>query len=329
MKKRIASFFVFSIILMAAFCADIPKWMKNPDLEYPETEYIKAIGEGSSAQLAKNNALAEIALFFDTKVNVLKLSVEELRSVDSGENSAFITNELHQQVAKISSEAEFLCVKFTESYYDKKSKKYTVLSYINKNDAYPLYKSRIDALMNSIDSYCEHANQEKEPFLSVVSLKKAQRLGVLAERYIRAIMTIEPSDVGLFKPSLQKITLIQNKIDELKPKMTFSIALLQNDKRYDQIFSTAAEILEKEGDAYSLKNSKYKIAIDITCLEEQNDAGDFIRPSINILIVNNEGTGVYTYSKAYSKIGSKSMEQAYIRTVSKIKQDLQENFLSE
>ena len=103
----------------------------------------------------------------------------------------------------------------------------------------------------------------------------------------------------------------------------------QKDKRYDPIFSTVASILERDGYAYSLKDSNYKIIIDVSALEETYETGPFVRASLDILIVNNAGNGVYTYSKAYARTGSKTWEQAYTRAVSKIKQDLEENFLSE
>ena len=103
----------------------------------------------------------------------------------------------------------------------------------------------------------------------------------------------------------------------------------QQEQKYDPLFSCVAGVLEAIGCSYSLEDSKYKIIIDVSCIEEEYEAGPFVRASADVIIVNNNGNGVYSYSKAFPRTGSTTMEQAYTRAITKIKQDFEENFLAE
>lgn len=326
MKK----FLLFIVVLASSFCfADVPGWLKKTEKEFPIKEYIRATGEGNSEKTAKNAAISQISLYFDTKTEIASLALKEMNSILVEDKKMFESRQSFQQAAKITSNAEFFCVKFTDSYYDKKSDKFTVLAYINKKEAAQIYTARITALMEAVNAYRDYAKSEKELFLSVQALHKAKVVSNLCEKYIHNEIIIVPSDTEKWQGALKTISLIPAEQNALKKNVTFSIHMNQKEKRLDPIFSTVAGILEKYGWAYSVANSNYKIIIDISIIEESYDAGEFVRPSVDLLIVNNAGSGVYTYSKALPRTGSKTMEQAYTRAVTKIKQDLEENFLAE
>ncbi|EID84235.1 hypothetical protein MSI_23010 [Treponema sp. JC4] len=328
MMKRISIFFSFLLINYICF-ADIPLWLKQPEKVFPQNEYIRAMGEGTSEKLAQNSALTGISQFFNTKVEVLTVAVKESNAIISEDKQRFDSKQSFSQIAKITSTAEFFCVYFTEPYYDKKSDKYSVLAYINRSEALKIYKSRITAIMDSIEEYESYSKNEIEPFLILSLLKKEQTLAVLAEKYIQSEILLVPSDSEVYKKDLQTISHIKPQVDKLKTQMTFSINMIQKEPVYNPVFSTIASILEKDGFAYSISGAKYQIIVDIDCIEESYEAGQFVRPSVDIAIVNNSGNGVYTYSKAFPRIGSKTTEQAYTRAVTKINQDLKDNFLQE
>lgn len=324
-------FLVGILALTSAFCfaSEIPTWLSKPEKAYPTTLFIRAIGEGASFKQAQNSALSAISLYFDTKTEVITQAIKESKSVLLDDSSLFSSSQSYTQIANVSSSAEFFCVKFTETYYDKKSNKYSVLAYIDKKEAAQIYRSRIDALMLAVNGFRSQAQRENEPFLAAQSLYKAETISHLAEQYIKNETTIVPADSEKYKESLKIIALIPAERVALKKRLSFSIIMDQKEKRYDPLFSTVASILEKYGYSYSLSDSSYKIIIDMTCVEESAEAGEFVRPSLDVLVVNNAGNGVYSYSKAYSRTGGKSLEQAYTRAVSKAKQDLEGNFLAE
>lgn len=329
MKRKSLIFCLAALILTSAHCAEIPKWLKNTEAEFPDSLYIKSVGEGASAKKSQNDALSNISLFFDTKIDYVKYAVEETKEIVVGDKAFFASSESYQNLTRISSSAEFFCVKFTETYFDKKSDTYFVLAYINKKEAAQIYRSRIDALMLAVNGYRSQAQGESEPFLAAQSLHKAEAISRLAAQYTKNETTIVPADSEKYKEQLAVIALIPSERAALKKQLSFSIIMNQKGKRYDPLFSTVASVLEKYGYSYSLADSNYKIIIDMTCAEESAEAGEFVRPSLDVLIVNGEGGGVYSYSKAYPRTGGKSLEQAYTRAVSKAKQDLEEHFLAE
>ncbi|MBR1404245.1 MAG: LPP20 family lipoprotein [Treponema sp.] len=327
MKQLLVVFFSF----VSAFCfsAEVPSWLTRPENEYPTSHFIRAIGEGASLKQAQNSALSAISLYFDAKTEVLTQTLKESKSVLEGAVSSFSTNQSYSQISNISSTADFFCVNFSESYYSEKTGRYSVLAYINKKDASKIYRDRISYLMSTIYSCQQYAKDEKETFSASQALHKAIKLSELTRKYIDAEMTIVPSDVGNYQSELAAINTITEMYTNLKKQMTFSVVMTKNDVRYGGVFTTISSILSERGYSYSLANSNYKIEMDISSVEEHAPAGEFVRPSITILVVNNAGNGVYTYSKNFSKIGGKTLEQAYSRSSSKISADLKENFLAE
>ena len=205
-----------------------------------------------------------------------------MNAVLSEGKTDFSASQSLNQAIKISSNAEFFCLQFTDSYYNKKFDKFTVLAYINKKEAAQIYTSRINALMEGVNAYRNYAKDENEPFLAVNALHKAKVLSNLAEKYIHNEMIIVPSDTEKWQDSLKTISLISAEHNALKKDVTFSIHLTQKDQKFDPIFSTVAGILEKYGYAYSLANSNYKIIIDISCIEESYETGEFVRPSVDV-----------------------------------------------
>ena len=326
MKKL--SFLIIVLVSFSSF-ADVPSWLTKADKLYPAAEYVKAIGEGTSIKTAQNQAISQISLFFDTKSEVVAEALKKSEAVLEDGRSVFSMSQSLKQNIKISSEADFFCVQFTDAYYSKKSDRYSVLAYINKENAAKVYNSRISAMMEAVKSYRNYAQSSDEPFLAASALHKADVISKIAEKYIHNETLLVPLDTAKWQESLRTISLIPAEHNAIKRNVTFSILLNQKEKVFDPIFSTVASILEKQGFAYSVADSNYKIILDISCVEESYDAGDFVRPLVDVLIVNRAGSGVYTYSKALPRIGSKNMEQAYTRAVTKIKQDLEENFLAE
>ncbi|MCR4953089.1 MAG: hypothetical protein K6A43_03345 [Treponema sp.] len=321
-------FLIFCFLFISSFLfAEVPLWLKQPEKLYPSNQYIKAIGEATSVKSAQSAALETISLYFDTKTEIVTVAVEQIKSLKTNQNEKLSRNQSLEKITNITSNAEFFCVNFTEPFYDKKTDKYSVLAYIEKAEAAKIYTNRIQILMEIVQSYRNFANNETEIFLSSEALKKANALCSIISQYITNETIIVGADKTKFKKELETIAAVYSDFASIKKQMTFSIKLNQEEKKFDSLFSTVASVLEKEGYSYSLVDSEYKIIIDISCIEENYETGPFVRASLDVFILNREGKGVYTYSKAYPRFGSTTMEKAYTRTITKVKQDLEENFL--
>ncbi|MGN0731358.1 MAG: hypothetical protein ACI4MA_05535 [Treponema sp.] len=329
MKRFFLSIYIAFFAVFFCSAKSVPGWLKNPEKEFPEEKYIYATGKGNSEKSAQNSALAGISLYFDVKTDIVMRSVKELGEFQIDEKTHSVDSESYFQINDISSSAEFFLVKFTESYYDKKTDTFSILAYIDRTEASQIYSMRIEDLLNSVRELKSSAKSETEPFYASQTLHKAEQIGRLAENYIKCETTIIPENIEKYKTELKTISEISRERGELKKSLTFSIFMSPEEEKYSPVFTTVASILEKNGYSYSLENSKYKIFINISGTEESYKAGEFVRLSLDVLVLNNSKNGVYTYSKAFDRTGGKTLEQAYILAINNIKNDLKENFLPE
>ena len=264
------------MITFLAGCASVPKqdatptWFLSAEKEYPSSKYIRAVGEGSSATIAKNAAIAEISLYFDAKTDMLTTALQQSAQVIRGDEVEFSEDKALLQIVNISSSADFFCVNFTDTYFDATHENYAVLAYIDKSEAAQIYTIRINALLAAIAAHIDYAHSESEPFLAAAAFAKAETLSVLAEKYIQAETTIVSADTEKYKSSLADLARLSAERIAMKKEIDFSITLNQEDSRYNSVFTTIAQVLEKRGYAYSVSDARYKIVIDILCA--------FIRP---------------------------------------------------
>lgn len=304
-----------------------PKWLKDPSAVYPSSAYLKAVGEGNSIEVAQNSAVASISLVFQTKTDVRTKAVKELSYIEEENKSEYATSQNAVQVVNISSDAEFLCTKFDEPYFDKKGKKYAVIAYVNKEEAFTVYNERITHLMNLIKKLNSIADSDGEVFRVVSNYQKALALGELVEAYIKNAIIVKPSAADSFSSDMELLESIAGKLAERKADLVFTVS--SNDERCISVENHLISLLEEKGFACSETGYRYTIDMNVHFAEEHLAAGEFVRPTIRIQVKNADNKSIKSYSKAYTRYGAKTMETAYTRTMLKIQEDLTENFLSE
>ena len=333
MKKYFFVLVSFILLINQAVLAKqkasvVPDWHKKAEKVFPAAQYIRAEGEGSTAKAAKSDALNQIAMYFETKTQSITESVENASQFISGEDESFFDSKEMQVVTKVESAADFFCLNFTDVYHDEKHDKYFVMAYIDKKDAALIYESRINALLTAMHGYKNYSETEEEKFLASNALHKAIALGEFCERYIKAENTIYPADSEKYQRSLEEIAELEVRYTALKKNISFAISMNLTEQRYAPIVSTISSTLEKRGFVYSPENAAYSVNVTISALEETYDAGVFVRPSLVICIVDKSGKSVYTYSKAFNRMGAKTLEMTYTRVVNKLKSDIEDNFLA-
>lgn len=317
-------------VAVSACCfAQTPAWVTKPEKEFPTEQFVRALESGSTAQNAKSAALASISLYFNTKTDIVSVAVKQMESVVSGDSKLLSSGQSFSQIARISSSAEFFCVNFTDGWFDKKSGKHYVLAYIDKQEAAGVYRVRTNAIMEAISIYRSSAEKTPEPLLAVRFLSKAQVLGTIASRYIQNEITLVPSVAKSRTDDLETLSKISAAADEMKSRIRFSILSASDDARLRPLYECVSSVLEKNGCSYSLENPSYFVIVDTEFLQEENEAGKFVRPNIKIIIENKNRTGVYSYSKSYQRVGSKTFDNAVARAVGKVCADVEEHFFTD
>lgn len=324
--KKVVSLFIISLIYSFLFGA-APKWLIELDKIYPTDEYLRMIGEAATLKQAENEAVNAVAQNFNTKIKVVNQAVKDYNSIVSeGKSESSKLYSFHQE-AIISSEADFLLLKYSEPYYDKKNKKYYIVGYINKKEASNYYNQKIEQLMTQISIICKLAETEHESLYALLNYQKAKKLAKLAYFYIDTACTINPIESEKYKKTNELLSKVYEKEMSTKKRGTFSISC--KDRRYISVGTGISSILEQEGFILANKNPTYCISVEIHFQEEIYEAGNFVRPDISIIISNAEGVEIDSYSKVYPRYSHQNIENAYNLALVRIQQDLEENLLSD
>ena len=323
--------FIFAIPLLFLssflFAASVPKWVKDTDKVYPQSQFLRAIGEGKNLKIAQDSAVAAISLVFDTKSEVRNAAIKELSCIQEENKTEYASSQKAVQVVNIKSDSDFFCTKFDEPYIDKKTKNYSVIAYINRSEAGQIYKERIGHIMSLVRKLDSAAEKDSEPLRKISDWGKALSLGQLAETYINNAVIINPSDTDIFKADLRLLEEITGKFLEKKPEMLFSVSC--KNEGCESVVNHIRSLLENKGCTCTENDFLYDISIEISFSEEHLQTGEFVRPTIHIQFKNREGKTIKSYSKSYTRYGAKTMEMAYSRAKQKIQEDLTENLLSE
>ena len=323
-NKRNLILVLLFLLNMPIFCA-APSWLTELEKYYPTNEYLRMIGEGSSLKQAENEAVAAVAQNFNTKIKVINQAIKEYNSIITEDKSESSKSYSFHQESKISSDADFLLLKYSEPYYDKKNKKYYVVGYIDRKEASNYYSRKIEELMIQIKAICELAKKEREILYTVLNYQKAERLYKIASYYIDTVCTINPLESDKYKEYTDFISELQEKQLLLKKKVSFFVSC--KDAQYNSLCIGISSILEESAFLISKNNSTYRIVVEIHFNEEVYEAGNFVRPDISIIVSNINGQEIESYSKVYPRYSHQTMANAYNLALVRIQQDLEENFL--
>ena len=132
MKKTLCMLILVLFSKLTFFAQDLPEWYIDRSFAFPESLYISATGSGFTQTVAENDALSNLALFFESRVSVNKSS--ELTVLEKLDILAEKTRSV-STATQVQSEVLLPCVQFTSSYYDSASDDYYICAYIKKSDA--------------------------------------------------------------------------------------------------------------------------------------------------------------------------------------------------
>lgn len=323
---------IFFLLLFAqlAHCfAEVPRWIKNPEKEYPVSDFVKAVGEGKSLKGAKDDAISGISMYFDVSTEIATVLSKSASEIVSGDKSMFAGEQSYSQVANVTSSSDFFCVSFTDSYYDEKRDTYSVLAYIKKSDAAKIYNSRISFLLSSVKTYRNCATGAADRFTASRYLGKACSLSKLAQSYIKNETTLVPADIDRYGPVLEGLAALPAEFADAKRGLSFKVAAVQYSEEARPLYESLSQILEGRGYVYALGGAMYSVVVDVSLLEDVQKSACFVRPSVKIIVMNSEGESLYSYSKTYKKVGSSNMDNAKRRALVQIQKDVEENFLAD
>ena len=320
-KKYIS---IILLLLHSALCfSTVPNWFVNLEKEFPTEKYIRAIGEGSSELSAKQAALAELSAHFSTSVEAKTYA----HSSKTEKNFEYSSNSSIDQNITVLSNSELFVVHYTQSYYDKKEKKYSVCAYINKAEAFNIISQKLSFYEQYFSQKTKVVKTETDDFRKVMILNDA----ISNEKEINTLyeysLFMNSQKTRKFDDFRSQIIKTKNTLYELKQKNPVSV--FSNGDYAEQIKSIISEILTENGFVFS-KNAAYKISADSSFIiteqiAEQNEIFS-CKPSVSVLIEGKSGT-ISSCVLSSEKISSYNKRSLTRMALAKIENLLHEGFV--
>lgn len=311
MKKKLFILVILSFFSFVFAKSSVPNWFQNYKTVYPDKDYIAQRGSGDSEETAKTDALAQIARYFQTQVNAnLTTSIV---AISQGEN--LIEETKIKNNVEVLSQVELFTVEYTDSYYNKKEKKWYCVAYINRENAWKLYKSQIDMEKTLFENFYMKAEKETEPFLRFTLFKQTWEKGkdfLETLEYGRLLNDKHEMEYTDVKAKLANVPMF------LQDSISKSTINLEIQGDYGNIIENAIINAFFECGFVIGDNGMYTLFVEI----EPNVIGNnplSISPSINVVLKNKSNKSFYNYSyKSQEKIVSYTLENAQKKAYSKV-----------
>lgn len=320
MKTRLSFFTLLFISTNMLFAQTSPLWFTERTFEFPEKEYVSAIGSGETEQEAKNNALASLSVYFGVKVNVKKSSGFSTAET----NSDFTKTKNSSSQTDISAENELPAVQFTEIFQT--DSRYYVCAYIRRSSAVSELSARAENALSKANFSLLQAENASNDMLAFKNAKEAKILCADAEKNVRMISVLDfEKSRELLKKQGETTIRAEKIIADSKKCLVFSV---QTDGDDGSAETCVKEIISSEGFSLS-PNGKYKMSVKVAFQESANSVGIFVKPSVEISLFDSEKNVVGSYSKSLPKFGHRTLEAAYSKARVEIVKDLRENLARE
>jgi hypothetical protein len=326
--RAFAGLFLAGILLPLAAQQNAPAWYLEKDLDFPDSDYISAIGNGSSEDAAKSQALAQVSLFFKTSVDYQNDTISNYNRPVQTANRQVTGNTQMREHIQITSQEEFLAVRFAPSYYDGRGKTWYACCYINKAEARNIYAARIQSSQALFTTLAAAAKNESELLYAGNQLQKAITVGRLIEADIQSLAVVGGRAEG-YASLIQSLKAVQQDYDALRSSITFAVRLEGDRQR--KVTTALSQALEGMGYKTSPNRPAYTLWGELTFEETVLPAMPYnVTAGIELELRDAKGAPLFSYHKNYSRAGHRaSWEAAYNAAIREIEADLREQFVTE
>lgn len=170
------------------------------------SEYIAQRGFGKTEQIAQDNALSSLSKFFQMSISV---SSSEKTTV-VGDSS---TNVLSEEMF-VSSQTELFAVHYTKAKFDKKQKIYKTIAFINREEAWAIYKPELENNIKIFENFYKEAQNQTEAILKILKFSTALKNSKEneLEKKLNFAVALYPESYNFYKTT-------RNHLSELEPQI--------------------------------------------------------------------------------------------------------------
>ena len=281
-------------------------YLFTSDFVFPENylnnpNFIAQGGFGKSEVEAQQNALSSLSNFFQMTISVN--SMEKTTVADAGSYSTIF------EEVFVQSKTELFAVHFTKAKFDRKQKIYETIAFIDREEAWKVYKPKLENNINSFEDFYSNAQNQKEVLLQVTGLQKAEKFAKEnnLEDNLNFALIIYPESECFYEKTRNHISRIEPLIKQLCGTFTIQIEC-ENDFNNSAV-QAAKSTFEKIGIFTTESGGEYVCCIKIRLNKKNLPAGYFYTPAVTIEVLNGERI-IFSSSEQMAKIGAKNKQVA-------------------
>lgn len=223
-KKIIFNIYLLILALFLVSCGSAPKketlfipepeWITNKREVFPDNKYLAQLGTGTTATEARNNAVAQLASYFNT--NVKSLVEGETYTYNSSNDPGKVERTIKSSTVTYT-DLELFALETEEPYFLNRENKWYCCAHINRKDAWNQYEPLVQDNKNTFYSIYSLADQAQEPLerIRIYSQTEAASEAFLGSLY-RASMFSKKMTEEAFGKDRQVIASIPGLVQKEK-----------------------------------------------------------------------------------------------------------------
>ncbi len=294
-----------------------PNWFRNYRNVFPNSEYIAQRGSGNTSEEAKTDAASQLARYFQSTVSAnLSTTLSSITSENSIQEETKVIDKVN-----VTSEVEFIGLEFTESYYYKPEKKWYVVAYIVREDAWIQYKPKIESEKIKFYSILKKAEAEKDFYTKISLYKSAWRVSGDFIEKLEYGRIINPKEEDKYSTDRIEISELPAKIEKEQKNLTIKVNINGD---YGNIIETTIKSILKNNSFIVGSTGNYEA--DVIISSNQNGENPItIIPAVTITIKNKEGIPVFSYeTKLTEKTVSYTLDNAQKKAFPKLAEKMEQ-----
>ena len=302
MKKNIV-FFILGLYSALVFAGE-PKWITDVEKVFPSEDFIRAGGEGVTESAAKKAALAELSSYFGQTIKT------EISAVQNNRHSNYVYKEKSDfvQNLKTSSEVDLFCVHYTQAWFNKKTGKYYVCAYIERDEMWQILVQKMDVISAEFDSVIQNSKSEKEPFKKLLILEEAKSIYENYEQLYQMSLAGYPKKCGQYEAFLGSSLKSLQELLVLKNQIVVSVQVF-GDKQ-NKVRTKICEVLTQKGIMISTENrtsANFALVASVIWNDSQLNSVYSSKPQLEFTINGPQGV-VFSYSGTCEKVASYNLQ---------------------
>ena len=209
------------------FTPIIADWYRDQDGTFPSQRYITAIGTGETRTLAEQQALANLAQFFSVEVEADTQSMQRFRNLNS-QSGLLSEAEIEISQSLTTRTAQNLIGVRTAPITLLSLNEFHILVYIDRNEAFQVYRSLLQRLWDTVDEFIFFAEATSNKLTRYGYLQSASLHMASADPLLAQLQLVNPQQARNLTPRFNRSGLDQQ-LQALQQQLIFDVTGLNDE----------------------------------------------------------------------------------------------------